>query len=109
MKKFLLIYHSPKEAMEKFASMSEEEVQGVMGVWMKWKETHVDAVVDFGNPVGPQHVTSVDGSKLQEDDVTGYGIVQAESLEAAQSLLKDHPVIMDNDGSTVSVYPVHEM
>ena len=63
MKKFLLIYHSPKEAMEKYSSMSEDDVQKVMDVWMKWKENHPEAIVDFGNPVGKQHVITSASSK----------------------------------------------
>ncbi len=34
MKKYLLIYHSPKEVLEKMSSMTEAGVQKVMDVWM---------------------------------------------------------------------------
>ncbi len=109
MKKFLLIYHSPKEAMERFASMTEDDIAQVMDVWMKWKDEHNDSIIDFGDPVGGQHIISSSGSHQQSDDVTGYGIIQAESLETAKKLLKNHPSLMDDNGSTVSLYPVHEM
>ena len=109
MQKFLLIYHSPAEAMERFKSMNEEEVKGVMDTWMKWKEECGDAIVDFGNPVGGQHVVTLSEAKEQGDDVTGYGIIQAEDLEGAKALLKNHPSLVDDDGSTVSLYPIVQM
>jgi len=109
MKKFLLIYHSPKEAMEKYTSMTEEDVKEVMAVWMRWKEEHGEAIVDFGNPVGKQHVVSSTSSEEKGDDVTGYGIIQAENLEEAKKILENHPSLADNDGSTVSLYEMHDM
>jgi hypothetical protein len=109
MKKFLLIYHSPKEAMEKYSSMSEDDVKEVMDVWMKWQDVHGDTIVDFGNPVGAQHVVSTSGSRDESDDVTGYAIIQAENIEEAKKVLENHPSLIDDDGSTVSLYQVNEM
>ena len=109
MKKFLLLYHSPKEAMEKYETMSEADVAQVMGAWMKWKESHGDAIVDFGNPTGEGHKMSPTSFERQVDDVSGYGIIQAESMEDAKGILSDHPMILDNDGSTINVYDIHEM
>ncbi len=109
MKKFLLIYHSPREVSEKWSSMSEEDVKKAMEVWMKWKEDNEGAVVDFGNPVGAQHIVSPEGSREESDDVTGYGIIQAEGLEEAKKVLENHPSFADDDGSTVSLYEIHEM
>ena len=109
MKKFLLIYHSPKEAIERFMSMSEEESKKMMEVWTKWGEENKDALVDFGNPVGTQHVVSLSDVKEEGDDVTGYSIIQANDLDGAKKMLENHPSLIDDDGSTVSLYPITEM
>ena len=109
MKKFLLIYHSPKEALEQFATMSQEDAQKEMEVWMQWGEKNKDSIIDFGNPVGLQTVVSPEGTQEKNDDVTGYSVIQAENIESAKTLLRDHPSFMNNDGSTVSLYPINEM
>ena len=109
MKKFLLIYHSPKEAMERYAKMNDEETKEMMGAWMKWHDNNKDAIVDFGNPVKGQNVVTLSGSKEESDDVTGYGIIQAEDLDGAKKVLENHPSLVDDDGSTVSLYEIHEM
>lgn len=109
MKKFLLIYHSPKEALEKFSTMSKDDIQKDMDIWEKWGEKNKGYIIDFGNPVGTQHVVSADTFKEKGDDVTGYSIIQAEDINQAKELLKDHPALKDNDGSTLSLYPVVDM
>ena len=109
MNTYLLIYHSPKEAMEKFNSMTEEEMGVVMEAWMKWKDDNEGAIVDFGNPVGGQHVATLSDFKEVNDDVSGYGIIQAEDLEGAKKVLENHPSLADDDGSTISLYQIHEM
>lgn len=109
MKKYLLIYRSPKEAMERYDAMSEEEINEVMSAWMKWKDSHGDAIVDFGNPVGQQHIVTLADAREGSDDVSGYSIIQAEDIEAAKKILEKHPSLVDDDGSTISMYPIHEM
>ena len=109
MNKYLLIYHSPASAMEKYKDMTEEETKGVMEDWMAWKERSGDGVVDFGNPVGKQTIVTLSDSKEVSDDTTGYSIIQAESLDEAKALLENHPSIKDDDGSTISLYQIHEM
>jgi hypothetical protein len=109
MKKFLLIYHTPKEVLARHSSLTEDEINVMMESWMKWKEDNESAVIDFGNPVGAQHVVSPSDSKQVSDDVTGYGIIQAESLDEAKKVLNNHPSLTDEDGSTISLYEIVEM
>lgn len=109
MKKFLLIYHSPREAIERLKTMSEEEGAQIVATWGAWLEKHKDAIVDAGEPVGMQHVVSLNSSREESDDVTGYAIIQAENLEGAKRVLENHPSLIDDDGSTVSLYQIHEM
>ena len=68
------------------------------------------AVVDGGNPVG---VSKTVTSKGVEDNggpnpVSGYSIVQADTIEKACELAKGCPIHDDADGS-VEVAEIHEM
>ncbi len=90
MKKFLAIYHTPKEAMAWMQDASPEDQKAGMQKWMDWKEAHEACIVDFGAPLasrgnigtGPTHVT-----------ISGYSVLQAESMEALEEECKDHPHI----------------
>lgn len=91
MKKFMLIYLTSKEAMEKMKDMSPEDHKKMMEPWMAWMAKCGDALVDMGAPLGKvQNVTS-SGSEQGSDDVGGYSILQAESMDDAVKMLEGHP------------------
>lgn len=107
--KFLVIYHMSEAAVAKHKAMSPEDTKTMVAPWMAWKDRCGDGLVDMGAGVGRQHVVSNSGSVEKSDDVGGYSFLQAENLDGAKALLANHPMLFDNDGSTISLYEVKSM
>ena len=106
MPKYLFAYHGGTGPED----MSESDVQEVMAAWMKWFEDMGDAVVEMGNPVGMSSTVNSDGSVSDNggsNPISGYTIVQCESLEGALELAKVGPVLAA--GGSIEVAEIHEM
>ena len=109
MKNFLAIYIGTEAALEKsgWKNMDEErrkrrEAEGIEA-WMQWGETHADAIVDQGSPLGKTKRAAADGITGIENSMTGYVIVQAESHEAAARLFEKHPHFTIFPGDSVEI------
>jgi hypothetical protein len=83
---------------------TEEEQQQVLAAWGTWYEKLGQALVDGGNPFGPSTSIAADGTVTEgaASGLTGYTILQADSLDAASRLGQDCPVLAS--GGTVEVY-----
>ena len=95
MPKFVLAYHGGGMAE------TEEEQAEVMAAWGAWMEGLGSALKDPGNPAGATKTIRSDGSVIDgggANPVTGYSIIEADSLDHAVSLAKDNP-IFDSGGS----------
>ena len=106
MPKFIFAYHGGSGPED----MSEADVQQVMQAWMKWFEDMGDAVVEMGNPVGMSTTVNSDGSVSDNggsNPISGYTIVQADTMEAAQALAKAGPVL--TSGGSIEIAEIHEM
>ena len=99
---FLVIYNSQMSPAEVMASATPEEAKAGMDAWMAWAGKVGDAVVDLGVPLGAgKHL---DGASVADgsNPAAGYSIIEADSLEAAVSLLEDHPHL-SVPGNTIDV------
>ena len=102
MTKYLLVYYGGK--METDPKLVEKS----MAKWMKWFTDLGQAVVDGGAPTQPGKMVSSSGVKsVGAKPVSGYTILQADSLNAAIALAKGSPVIAE--GGQVAVYPFKPM
>ncbi len=94
MSKFMILYQAPFNATEKMGSSTPEQMKASMAEWNVWREKteKTGASFEFGMPLDAKVHLEPDGtmsaSKLK---VTGSGVIDAESLETALELLKDHP------------------
>lgn len=96
MKKFLI-----------FAYGFETPTQEIMDAWGKWFASIGDKMVDPGNPLGPGREITRTGTKelpLGLDSLTGYMIINAESLEEAVKIAQGCPII-----TSVRVYEAMSM
>lgn len=110
MNRYVVIYYSPAEAMKAMENATPEEKMEGMKPWMAWKESLGDKLVDLGNPLmGGQRLYPDETSKPATNDVTGYSILQAENMEEAKSLLKDHPHLKWTDGCDIEVHECVEL
>ncbi len=104
MPKFMFAYHG--------GGMPEtpEEGERVMAAWMSWMGGLGEAIVDGGNPVGMSSTLSVDG--LSDgggaNPLSGYTVVEAETLEAAAEMGKGCPILEGGKG-TIEIAPIVEM
>ena len=110
MKKFLVIYHAPAEAMAQMANATEEQKMEGMKPWFAWKESVGDKLIDFGTPLMPGLQLLPDGTtKTSTKEVTGYSMLQAADMDGAKSLLKNHPHLAWTGGCDIEVHECMEM
>lgn len=99
---FLFAYHGGK------TPETPEDTEREIGRWQSWFDHIGTAIVDPGNPVGMSKTVSVDG--VSDDGganpLSGYTIIQTESIDQAIELAKVCPII--GDGS-VEVAEIHEV
>ena len=105
MKRFLVIYHAPAEAMEMMAKATPEEKMEGMKPWMAWKDRLGESLLDLGAPLVAGLRLQPDGSTAASTkEVTGYSMVQAENMEEAQALLSDHPHLAWTGGCDIEIH-----
>lgn len=83
---------------------SEEEREAAMAAWGNWFGTLGPAIVDAGSPFGPCATVASAGevSDGASSALTGYSVMSAESMAAANKLAKGCPVLAA--GGSVEVY-----
>lgn len=105
MKKFIVIYHAPSDAMQQTAGMSKEDQAKGMEGWMQWAQKCGNQLVDMGSPLMNGQALAPDGkSKNSDKNVAGYSILQAESMEKAKALLQGHPHLAWNADCSIEVH-----
>lgn len=98
MTKYVLTYHGEGGMPE-----TEEEMNQVMAAWGVWFEQLGAAVVDGGNPFGAASTISPDGSvSAQGQGLSGYSVIEADSMDAAVALAKGCPVLSNGHNVGVS-------
>lgn len=96
MKKFVLLYVG-----------SSEPTTEIMNGWTKWFEVLGDRVVDSGNPFGPGKEYTKTNTKdlpIGETAIAGYTIINAQSIEEVEKLVKDCPIV-----TSVKIYEAMPM
>jgi hypothetical protein len=88
---------------------TEAEQQAVLAAWGRWYEELGQALADGGNPFGPSASVAPDGtvSDGAASGLTGYTILQADSLAAATEMAKGSPVL--SSGGSVEVYETFQI
>lgn len=81
------------------------EQQG-MAAWSAWVETHREAIVDNGGPLGKTKRVSVDGVTDVSNELAVFLTVRAPSHEAAARMFEGHPHFAIFPGDAVEVMPV---
>jgi|SRR5579885_2761001 len=97
MKKFLVLYLARTSAAEMMSNSSPEEMKSGLDAWSNWAEKCGAALVDIGAPLGGAMALGTGPSAGA--NINGFSIIQAESLDAATDLMKDHPHLKMSDGA----------
>lgn len=102
--KFVLLYYGGG------MPETEAEMAAVMKAWEAWYVTLGSAVVDPGNPLSVAKSIASDGTVSDGSNgamVTGYTIIQAESLDDAVRMAQSCPVLQG--GSDISVFEAFDV
>jgi hypothetical protein len=87
------------------ADMTEEQGAAVLAKWNEWMGRVGPALTDIGSPFGPGISVVDDGSTASPVSLTGYSIVEAADLGAAQALADGHPYLSEGKGDfAVEIY-----
>lgn len=110
MKKFIVIYHAPAEAVAQMATATPEQKEEGMKPWFAWKDSLGDKLIDLGSPLmGGTRLLPDGSSELSKKEVTGYSFIQATDMEEAKGLLKNHPHLSWTGGCDIEVHECTEM
>lgn len=86
MARFIMFYHMGNTPPSDGAAM--------MARWQKWLADNSAALIEAENPYGARKIVSADGvSDAPQSPTMGYGILEAESLDAATDILKSCPFL----------------
>ncbi len=95
--------------MKKFVYLHfgfEKPTPEIMEVWGAWFESISDKMVDQGGFSGGREI-SKSGTKdlpMNMESITGYNVIEAESLDAAEKLAQSNPFI-----ASIRIYEVRSM
>ncbi len=93
MKKFMLLHFG-----------FEKPTPEIMAAWKKWFESVADQTVENGGFHGGAREISRSGTEdltMGMESITGYSIINAESLDDAEKIAKDNPFI-----ASIRVYEI---
>jgi hypothetical protein len=86
MNKYVLLYRGTRD---------KAPTQESRAAWMEWFDSLGGAVVDVGNPFGPGREVTPSGTTelpLDRDGVTGYTLINASDIDAAEKIALSHPL-----------------
>ena len=110
MKKFMIFYLAPMPAEEQMKMGGPEARAKMMEPWQAWFAKQVSALVDMGDPLGMAKVVTPTGTEdAKAPFVGGYSIVQAESREKVEEMVKDHPHLSMPGGPSILISEVLPM
>ncbi|NNE55803.1 MAG: hypothetical protein HKN32_07280 [Flavobacteriales bacterium] len=109
MKKFLVLYHAPDASFKQNENATPEDMQKGMEAWMQWAGRCGDKLVDMGSPLRNGLHINPAGSQPSKKEVAGFSVLQAEDIEGAKALLKDHPHLQWGAGCDIEVHEYQPM
>lgn len=92
--KFFVTYQMPHSGLDEWMKLEEsvrktQELQ-MQSEWNAWMADHADVIIETAGVGKPKRITA-DGVTDERNDIMMYSFIEAESLEAAADLFKNHP------------------
>ena len=84
----------------------EQPTPEIMEKWKQWFASIADRQIDQGGFMGGREVSPEGAAELPwgPDCITGYNIIEAEDLDAAEAIARENPFI-----SSIRVYEIRSM
>ena len=84
----------------------ENPTPEIMEAWGKWFESFADKQIDQGGFMGGREISKNGTADLPwgMQSITGYNIIEAESLEEAEKIAQDCPII-----ASIRIYELRSM
>ena len=95
MAKYIMIYKGEATPMDE---MTPEMGAAVLEKWTTWMNKVGPALADVGTPFGEGTSLVDDGTDGTAQSLTGYSIVEADSLEGAKAHADGHPYLSEGKG-----------
>jgi hypothetical protein len=90
MGRYIVLYEAPLGVAERFAQATPEEAMAGMQLWVDWAQKIGPGLVDPGKPLGNAvKVTNREAASI-DSNIIGMSILQAESMDEALEMVKDH-------------------
>lgn len=106
---FLAVYTMPPENLARFYALPKAEQERIdaagLPLWTDWEKRHAGALANLGGMVGKTLRVTREGIGPQSNQFCGYVIVEAETIEAAAQLFRDHPHFSVFPGDGVDIMP----
>jgi hypothetical protein len=115
MKKFLVTYLAPASVIDEWKKTEPEKrkqaEQKMQSEWKKWMSDHSKIFADTGAGVGKTKRVTGQGTVDTRNDIMLFGIVEAESHEAAARTFESHPHLQIPQSSieVMEINPLHGM
>ena len=103
MSKYVFVYHAPMPPADA-TPPTAEQMEAVMGEWMAWAGKVGDRMVDFGTPLAGGVRVTTDGTSPSSREVAGYSILEADDLDSALELARNHPHLNMPGGCEIEVH-----
>lgn len=92
--KFLVTYQMPHTGLDAWMQLpeterKEQELQ-MQTEWNAWMESHKSSLLESAGVGKPKRITA-EGIIDTRNDIMMYSFVEADSLESASELFRDHP------------------
>lgn len=106
MSKFMVLYRSPMSAVEMVRSVSPEEMREGMRQFEDWMMKLGHGLVEMGSPLGAGVTFSRTGNAPTptEGGITGYSIIEADSMDEALASLEGHPHLGWDEACEIEVH-----
>lgn len=106
---FLAVYTMQPEDLAAFRARPKAEQDAVdaegLPAWGDWEKRNARMLANVGGMVGKTLRVTREGVAPATNPFCGYVIVEAESIEAAASIFRDHPHITIFPGDGVDIMP----
>lgn len=107
--KFFVTYQMPHSGFDEWMSKPEaerKEMEATMKTdWEAWQSVHAESITETAGVGKPKRITA-EGVEDSRNDIMMYSFVEADSIETASEMFKNHPHFA-NPAATIEVMPVN--